>query len=194
MKNDLSAGFTLIELIVAVLMSSIVLLAISSILTPLVMSEVYSAKAQTVQLTLAMINQTIERELRQATAVTTPTATGTSSVSNVLEGCGNAVLAGTSYAQIDTTVPMTWFAVCANAGIVYYYSGSGACPGSYTCGASPTPTAQFTWPDPWSSLVFSRPSAQTTLITAVMQGSSGSGAVVTSTTAVAYAAPAGGNQ
>ena len=199
MRGSPRAGFTFVELIIAVFLSSIIMIGLSSILTPLVLSQVYSARAQTVQLNLAAINEMVERELRQASLVTQP-AVG-SVGSNTLEGCDNA--AGSPPAPIDPNPPppldpvakMRWFAFCTKPspgdGIVYYHSGNG-CPAAYACGASPT--AAFTWPQPWSSLLFTRPSAGSTLITAVLQASSGTGAVVMSTTAVSFSAAAGGLQ
>lgn len=187
MKIAPRKGFTLIELVVSMLLASIVLIALSSILTPLVQSQAYAARAQTVQLNLAAVDKLVEHELRQASLVTAPSLAGIPS--GVLEGCANAT--GSTPAPIDPAAPMRWFAFCTTGGIVHYHSGSG-CPAVYACGASPT--ASFTWgPAPWSSLAFMRPSAASTLVTADMKASSGkSEAEVTS--AVAFSAPAGGAQ
>ena len=108
--------------------------------------------------------------------------------SGTLEGCANA--AGSPPAPVDPAQPMRWFAFCAAGGIVYYHSGPG-CPAAYACGASPS--SAFTWPDPWSSLVFVRPSMGSTMITADMKASSGKSEAAVSL-AVAFSAPAGGAQ
>jgi len=187
MINAPRTGFTLIELVISMFLASIVMIALSSILTPLVQSQAYASRAQTVQLNLAAVDKVVERELRQASLVTQPSLPGLPS--GVLEGCDNA--AGSTPAPIDPASPMKWFAFCTAGGIVYYHSGAG-CPASYACGASPT--AAFSWgPAPWSLLVFTRPSAGSTLVTADMKASSGkSEAEVTS--AVAFSAPSGGAQ
>jgi prepilin-type N-terminal cleavage/methylation domain-containing protein len=187
MRSVPRAGFTLIELVIAMFLASIVMLALSSILTPLVRSQAYSARSQTIQLNLAAVDQLVEQELRQASLVTQPAIVGIPS--GALEGCDNA--AGSPPAPLDPSAPMKWFAFCTSGGIVYYHSGS-SCPASYACGVSPT--SAFTWgPAPSSSLAFTRPTAGTTLITADMHASSGkSSAEVTS--AVAFSAPAGGAQ
>ena len=198
MRSAPRAGFTFLELIIATFLASIVLITLSSILTPLVLSQVYSASAQNVQLNLAAVDQLVERELRQASMVTQPATAGIPS--GVLEGCDNAVVLRTSPTPpapppvaLDPSSPMKWFAFCTAGGIVYYHTGAG-CPAAYTCGASPT--SSFTWgPMPWSSLTFTLPSAGSTLVTAVMSASSGSsGIVVTSTSSVAFSAAAGGAQ
>jgi type II secretory pathway pseudopilin PulG len=187
LKNAPSAGFTLIELIFSVCLLSIVMVGIGSILTSLILSQVYTAGAASIQLSLAEIGKLVEQELRQASLVTHPALINEPSA--VLEGCDNA--AGSTPEPIDTDAPMRWFAFCASEGIVYYHTGAG-CPASYTCGASPT--AAFKWgPAPQSYLAFTRPSAGSTLITANLQGSSGKfSAEVTS--AGSFAAPAGGAQ
>ena len=193
MRIKSRAGFSLVELIIAVLLSSIILIGLDYILTPLVLSQVYSARAQSVQLNLAAVNSLVERELRQASLVTQPTS-GVGS--NLLEGCANAALSPippclAGPCPLDPGAPMKWFAFCATGGSVYFHSGNG-CPGVYTCGTSPT--AVFTWPQPWSTIVFTRPSAGSTLVTISLSGSSGSGAVVMSTSSVAFSAAAGGAQ
>lgn len=180
-------GLTLIELVIALFLAGIVLAALSSILTPLVKSQAYSAQAQTVQLNLAAVAKQVEHELRQASLLSQPAVAGVPS--GVLEGCANA--AGAPPAPLDTSSPMSWFAFCASQGVVYYHSGSG-CPAFYACGASPT--AAFTWgPSPWASLAFTRPSAASTLVTADMKASSGKSQAEVAT-AVAFSAPAGGLQ
>lgn len=187
MNRASPGGFTLIELILAMFLSTLVMAALFSILTPLVRTQAYTARAQTVQLNLASVAQLVERELRQASLLSQPSSVGTPS--GVLSGCANA--AGSPPVPIDPASAMRWFAFCASGGVVYYHSGGG-CPSMYTCGTSPTGT--FRWgPAPWSSLVFVRPSAGSTLVTAQMKAMSGeSQAEINS--AVAFSAPAGGAQ
>ena len=185
MRKTPRAGFTLVELVICMFLASIVLIALSSVLTPLVRSQAYASRAQTVQLSLAAVDKLVERELRQASLVTKPSGLP----SGALEGCDNA--AGATPAPIDPGAPMKWFAFCTTGGIVYYHSGAG-CPAFYTCGTSPT--AAFKWgPAPWSALAFARPSAGSTLVTADMKASSGKFEAET-TSAVAFSAPAGGAQ
>ena len=187
MKNASRTGFTLIELVVATLLGGIVLIGLAYILSPLAVSQVYAARAQTAQLNLAAFDQLVERELRQASLLSRPAVAG--KPSGVLEGCANA--AGSPPAPLDPGSMMKWFAFCASGGTVYYHSGPG-CPASYTCGASPT--AAFAWGSPpGSALVFTRPSAGSTLVTADMKASSGK-SEAEATTAVAFSAPAGGAQ
>lgn len=187
MRSAIRAGFTLIELVIAMSLASLVLAALASILTPLVQSQAYSARAQTVQLRLAAVAQLVERELRQMSLLSKPAVAGLPS--GVLEGCVNA--AGAPPAPLDPDSPMRWFAFCSSGGSVYYHSGTG-CPALYTCAISPA--AAFTWgPAPWSSLTFTRPSAASTLVTSVMKASSGKFEAEV-TIAVSFSAPAGGAQ
>jgi Tfp pilus assembly protein PilW len=186
-----AAGFSLIELVIAMLMASLVLVALTSILTPLIVTQVYAARAQGVQLNLDSAQQLIERELRQATFVNTPATAGMPS--GVLEGCDNAAASPTppSPVPIDPASPMRWFAFCASGGIIYYHSGA-SCPAAYRCGASPV-AAFSSGLNPQSTLTFARPSAASTLITATLTAASGNSSAV-ATTAVAFSAPAGGAQ
>jgi prepilin-type N-terminal cleavage/methylation domain-containing protein len=180
-------GFTLIELVVATLLGSIVMISLSYILIPLIQSQVYAGRAQTAQLNLAAVDQLVERELRQASLLSKPAVVG--APSGVLEGCANA--AGSPPAPLVLGSTMSWFAFCTSGGIVYYHTGSG-CPALYKCGTSPT--AAFMWGTaPESSLTFARPSAGSTLVTADMKASSGN-SVAEVTSAVAFSAPAGGAQ
>ena len=187
MRNSRRHGFTLIEFILAVSMGSIVIGALYSLMTMLVQSQVYSARSQTVQLNLMIIDKLVNKELRQATLLTQPSVAGTPSA--VLEGCGNA--SGAPPAPIDTNSPMRWFAICSSAGTVYYHTGAG-CPASYFCGTSPT--AAFAWgfaPQAW--LNFTRPSMAGTLVTTTMKASN-QDASAQMDSAVAFSAPAGGAQ
>lgn len=178
-------GFTLVELVIAMLLSALVMAAVCSALTPLVQTQVYAARAQTVQLSLAAVNQLAERELRQASLVSEPAGAGMPS--GVLAGCANA--AGSPPAKIDSSAPMRWFALCASGGIVYYHSGAG-CPASYACGASPAASwGSVTWP----LLEFARPSAGSTLV-AIRIKARKAESEAEMTSAVAFAAPAGGAQ
>lgn len=190
MTRRADAGFTLVELIVAVFLASIVLLALTSILTPLVTTAVNSSRAQTVQLNLATVDKLLWRQLRTATLVTAPSLPGIPS--GVLEGCANAYAqpAG-GPAPIDPSAGMSSFAFCSANGIVYFHQQAG-CPIVYTCGTAPA--AEFVWgPEPWSALSFTRPSAASTLITADMKASSQQAAAEI-VDAVAFSAPAGGAQ
>jgi prepilin-type N-terminal cleavage/methylation domain-containing protein len=182
-----AAGFTLLELVIALSLGALVIAALSSILTPLVRSEIYSARQQTVELNLAEVDRLVEDELRQASLVTAPAEAGLAS--GTLEGCDNAWQDGSEIVALDPSTPMRSFAFCAADGIVYYYAQPG-CPISYRCGESPT--ASFRWgPSPSSSLAFERPSAASTLVTADLTASS-LGAAAEIRTAAAFSAPAGG--
>lgn len=178
------SGFSIAELVIAMFLSSIVLIALARILTPLVQAQAHTSRVQTVQLNLAWLNRVIDGELRQASLVSMPAVPGLPS--GVLEGCRNA--SGTPPAPVSPDEPMRWFAFCESGGIAHYHSGSG-CPGLYTCGSAPT--ASFVWGiAPRSSLQFMRESARNTLVTIDMKASSGEyGAAVSN--AVAFSAPSG---
>lgn len=184
-------GFTLIELIMAIGLSSLVLVALFSLSVPMARTEISSIQSQTAQLNVAGAMSVFEREVRQATYLKTPAA-GASG--GVVEGCSNAaVLPGAaSPTPLDASQPMHWFAFCADASLVYYHAGSGACPPSYLCGTNPTGVFGGGRSSAVSA-VFSRPSALTTVVQATFAVTSGA-ETSTLQNAVSYSAAAGTNQ
>lgn len=187
------AGFTLLELLIAVAMSAAVLIGIAGLSLPLVRSQVTASTALTAQLGSAAALAQIERTLRQATYLVKPAVAAAPASS--LEGCSNAAVfpGSASPTFIDPAQPVTGFAFCSADHALWYYSG-GACPLPYACGGpggfvlagvpggSPNATATFLRPSAASSLVRASISVQ-------------SGAVTSSAeTSVSMAFAAGRNQ
>lgn len=124
-------GYTLIELIVAMGLASLVIVGMNSLLLPLVRAQANAARTQSAQGGLAGALGAVEKSLRGATAVTNPSLPGFPS--DRLEGCWNAVASGTGFAALDPSRPVGWFAVCVSGGALYYHRGDG-CPARYSCG------------------------------------------------------------
>ena len=184
-------GFSILELIVALGLSSMVLIAIMSLTLPMVRAQVGDARSMTAQMNLAGLMSVMDREMREATYLTSPQGVGFPS--RVLSGCSNAALPPGGFAPVavDPSAPMRWFAFCGDGQSLYYHSGQG-CPASYACGAGET--AAFNGGrDSSVSASYIRPSAlstvveNTTTITSMDQTS-------TLTSAVSYAAASGSNQ
>jgi len=186
-----SRGFSLMELMVAMGLSSIVMITLLSLTLPMVRAQAGDARSMTAQMNLAGLMSVMDREMRGATYLTAPQGVGFSS--RVLAGCSNAAVApgGTVPVPVDPSAPMRWFAFCGDGQSLYYHAGTG-CPASYVCGAAET--AAFNGGrDSSVSASYVRPSAlstvveNTTTITSLDQ-------TATLTSAVAYSAAAGTNQ
>lgn len=128
-------GFTLVEVMLAMALASIVMLGLSYVMLPLARAELL-ARGQTSQLNLAAALKTADREIRQASWLLTPSLPGIPN--DRLEGCQNATppLGAAPSAPIDPGQPMSWFALCPLKGRLYYHTGGG-CPPSYDCGLGP---------------------------------------------------------
>jgi hypothetical protein len=131
------AGVTMIELLLATGMASIVMLGLTYVMLPLVRAQVLSARGQTVQLNLAAAWKTADLEISQASWLLTPSLPG--AISDRLEGCQNATApaSGAPSVPLDAGQPMRWFALCPADGRLFYHTGGG-CPPAYTCGVDPT--------------------------------------------------------
>jgi prepilin-type N-terminal cleavage/methylation domain-containing protein len=184
-------GFTLIEMVIALALSTLVVVALAALTVPLARAQVSAARGQTAQVNMSYASGLVERELRQASWIRVPTAANAPSA--VLEGCTNAyVPPGASLPQrVDPARPMRWFAFCSDARSIHYHTGAD-CPAVYACGDSPA----FSFAaggDSTAGATFTRPSALSGVIEATLSlRSRDSSAAATS--AVALAAAAGRNQ
>lgn len=186
-------GFTLIELVLAVTLASIVMLGMSSLLLPLVRSEVAAARGQTIQLNLAAALKTADREISQASWLRTPSAAG--APADRLEGCQNASAPSSvaAAAPLDPTRPMRWFALCPADGRLYYHTGAGcllAYP--YLCGSAPA-SVFGGGTSPQAQASFLRSSPYTTVVDISLSMTSG-GTSGSLSSAAAFAGAAGTNQ
>lgn len=127
------AGFTLLEVVIAGGLATLVVLGLSAVVLPLVRAQALSAQGASAQMGAAAALSATDREIRQATWIATPSLAGVPS--DRLEGCDNARAprppAGPE--PLDPSAPMRWFAFCVQDGLLYYHAGQG-CPAAYQCG------------------------------------------------------------
>lgn len=183
-------GVSLVEVMFVTGLASLVLMTIISLSLSMGRSSLNASRSQASQIDLSYATQLVERELRQATFVTSPSAGATATT---LEGCGNAAIlpGGGAPEALDAASPMRWFAVCAAGGRVHYHNGAG-CPAIYACGVAPQ--ASFgAGPGLPATALFSRATAQTTRVDVTLTVPSAD-QTATAQTAVAFAAAAGSNQ
>ena len=90
-RRGARGGFTLIEVILAMALGSMVIIGLSNLLVPLTQAQLFAARGQTAQLNAVSAQSATERALRQATYVKIPSAPGLPS--DRLEGCQNAIVA-----------------------------------------------------------------------------------------------------
>jgi type II secretory pathway pseudopilin PulG len=186
-----AAGFTLIELILAVGLSSLVMLGLMYLVVPLARSQALATRGQTLQLNLAAALKTADREISEASWLQSPSRPGMPA--GALEGCSNASApSGSSMpAPLDPSRPMRWFAMCSSSGILYDHEGPG-CPPRYSCGLSPN-AAFGGGASPQASASFTRASPFTTVVEIDLSlGSQGTSLAAQS--AAAFAGAAGTNQ
>lgn len=125
-------GFTLIELVLAVGLSTLVLMAMASLMAPLARGHVRSIRQQTAQSAAAAAFLWVDRRLREASWIGSPSRSAVPT--SALEGCANALRAGTGlFSPLDASRPMTWFAMCEHQGGLALHGGDG-CPPRYRCG------------------------------------------------------------
>ncbi len=138
------AGYTLVELLVAISLSAIVLSGIISVASSVIRYQVEGAARGDVAGWTLMNLHRMNQELEAATFITTRTT-------NVLIGCHNysrILVYGSEDGRFDSSKPITWFQYCAaSAGSVqslYRYEDLSAtkCPDtvksdSITCGNAP---------------------------------------------------------
>lgn len=185
------AGFTLIELIVAMALASIVILGMNNLLLPLVRVQAQSMHTQTAQASLTGALSAVEKAVRRASLVTTPSMPGFPS--NSLAGCTNAVLSSPTLPPValDPSQPMAWFALCAADGRFYYHEGTG-CPAVYSCGVNAL--SEFGGGlAPSATASFSRSSKSNAAIDISLTAASGD-TTLSANTAVAFTGAAGSNQ
>lgn len=180
---------TLVELVIAMGLASIVVLALSNLAAPLARAQVLSHRAQTAQMAAAAVLAWTDRSIRQAAFVRSPPAAG--GPSSRLEGCVNGVPGedGAAPARIDPALPVRWFALCPREGRVFIHEGGGcppAYPPVYRCGEEAA--ASFA-----ASAAFTRASAASTVIDIEIEARSGE-AVSSLRSSVGFSAAAGENQ
>jgi len=131
------AGFTLIELIIAMCLSLLVILALIKLTTMAVHNHTRGVKSAASQLDAILIFKTIEHDLAGATHLITPAETG--SPGGRLETCSNAMRGATAVdapAAIDAGKPVRFSAFCQSGNNLYYHVLDG-CPAVYACGTDP---------------------------------------------------------
>lgn len=129
-------GVTLIELVIAVSLSSLALLALLSLTGTAARHQAHAMKIASAQTNASLAFKAIEREMSEATYLLAPAATGTPS--ETMAACANAQPApgGGALVPIDPARLMHFFAFCRVDGTFYHHSLPG-CPASYICGANP---------------------------------------------------------
>lgn len=182
-------GMTLVELVIAMGLASIVVLSLANLAAPLARAQVLSHRAQTAQMAAATVLSWSDRTIREASYVRSPPAAG--GPSSRLEGCVNGVPGedGAVPARIDPALQVRWFALCPREGRVYIHQGYGcpaAFPPYYRCGEEAA--ASFA-----ASASFTRASAASTVIDLEIEARSGEG-VSNLRSSVGFSAAAGENQ
>jgi prepilin-type N-terminal cleavage/methylation domain-containing protein len=161
-------GFTLLELIFAMGLACVIMVAMADLSVPLARAQARSARGQANQLELAAGLAAVHRELAEATYVSSP-----SMPSDVLTGCANAAVppGGGVPAPVDPSRPERWFAFCARDGSLYYHRGDG-CPGRYECGRDAA--FRFGGGAQTAEALFTRPSAAAPVVDVRLEVASGS--------------------
>lgn len=184
-----ASGFTLLELVVAMALASIVIVGMNSLLLPLVRAQAEAARTLSAQAGLAGALGAVEKALRTSSVVTTPSLPGIPG--DRLEGCANAVADGAAYAPADPARPVRWFALCARDGALYFHQGLG-CPARYACGFEAA--GEFGGGAVHgAAAVFTRPARASPVVDVELSLASG-GVVARARSAVAVGAAAGSNQ
>lgn len=129
-------GVTLIELVIAVSLSSLALLALLSLTDTAARHHAHAMKKTSAQMNATLAFKAIEREMSEATYLLAPVATGTPS--DTMTACANAQPApgGGALVPIDAARLMRFFAFCRVGGTFYHHSLTG-CPAAFTCGVNP---------------------------------------------------------
>ena len=134
------AGFTLVELIIAMSLSMLVILALTKLTTMAVHNHTRGVRSAASQLEAALLFKTIEHDLAGATYLVTPAAADTSG--SRLEVCSNAMRGATAAeapVPIDAGKPVRFSAFCQSGNNLYYHTLAG-CPAVYSCGTDPAMT------------------------------------------------------
>jgi len=129
-------GVSLIELIIALGLSSMALFSLASLAGMAASQQVHAFKSSSVQMRTFTAFKVVEREMAEASYVLSPEQGG--AALPLLEACANAQPApgGWPPEAIDGTKPMRFFAFCLSGGTLYHHTLAG-CPAAYTCGTNP---------------------------------------------------------
>ncbi len=147
---------SLVELIVATALGTLVLTAGLNLLGMGVRSQVYSTRQASIQGDAFLAWRAVEVELRQATAVFTPARVG--AAADVLTGCDNY---DANVGALNPAAPVSGFMFCEAGGSVYFYRFTPTtCPmiALPTCGVGGTVVAWSVSHLPGAATYFSRPS------------------------------------
>lgn len=185
------AGTTLVELVIAVGVSSLAFIALFVLTTAATGQHLRGMRTLTAQMNASLAFKALERELSAATYVVSPAVFGMEGQS--LEACSNAAPSGDGGppAAIDASRPMRFFAFCGSGGVLYFHALPG-CPAAYSCGSGAA--ASFgEAPDRAVTASFKRPSSRRAIVESSLTARS-SELVSSRTSSFAYAAAAGNNQ
>jgi len=133
-------GFTLVELIIAMSLSLLVILALTKLTTMAVHNHTRGVRSAASQLEAALLFKAIEHDLASATHLVTPAEADT--FGSRLEVCSNAMRGATAAdapVPIDAGKPVHFSAFCQSGNNLYYHALAG-CPAVYSCGTNPTMT------------------------------------------------------
>lgn len=129
-------GVTLVELVIALALSSMVFIALAALTVQAVRAHAYALKSTSAQMNVDLAFKAIERELSEATYLLAPALRG--QPGSVLEACANAEgVANSPPGPIDRGKPMNFFAFCLSGATLHHHSLPG-CPAAYVCGQSPS--------------------------------------------------------
>jgi len=185
-------GLTLVELVIAMGLASVVVLGLSNLAAPLARAQVLSHRSQTAQMEAASAAAWADRSIREAAWIGSPPAAV--GPADRLEGCVNGVPGEGNEppARIDAARPVRWFALCGRGGVLYRHEGLG-CRAAYTCGQDASGSFGAGGRGQSAAAVFTRASAASTAIDLAIEARSGE-AVSSVRTSVGFAAAAGTNQ
>ena len=124
---------SLVELMVAVSLGTMVMATGIDLLTMSVSNQVYATRQTRLQGDAFLAWRAVEVQLRQSTSILSPASVG--ATSDVLTGCGNY---DSNLGALDPAAPVTGFMFCESGGNAYFYSFSPtACPMAVPiCGSS----------------------------------------------------------
>ncbi|NNN05779.1 MAG: hypothetical protein HKL90_07745 [Elusimicrobia bacterium] len=145
----------LMEVVIALSLGATVLAAGMDVLTVSVRQQIVDVRQTRVQGDAYMAWRAVEMELRQATEVDTPAATG--QTSDLLLGCLNY---DQRLGPMDPAATVEAFQFCESGGVLYFYRSPGCPMPPTTCAAAGgLAIAAGVSHDPASPWYFSRPSA-----------------------------------
>lgn len=151
------SGVTLIEMVIATALGAVAVLGVLDLVGTLMRTQAAGQGALTAQAGAMGVVKIAERELSQTTVLTRPASAGIASA--LLEGCVNADASG---AALDPSRPVRGWALCQDAGAVFYHGGS--CPPVYSCGSGGILVAGSQGGQAAAAMTFRRPSAGSALV------------------------------